>query len=400
MIIGRNLLKSLGAIISFRKDEIICINAKRCKVKMIKVSEWAQLSEITALDFLNGGIPLPDEFQRMFPGKDLREIAEVLEGIPPDRDIKPVRLPFKEGHEDMIVNTPPRARPSLDWDRIEAQVKDWLAHGKVEKSSSPFNTPHVIAPKPYKFPLRKIDELIEELALKKYKSGIDQDQAYTQIPVDKRDRGKLAFSTRNGKYHFCCLPYGLVISGDLYCQRKHTVLTHDGADVLLWLYIWTYVDDDSVGTDTVICHIFILCVIFDRFLIFGFTIRIAKCKWLVLELKYGGHMVGYRCIKPNRSFLQQVAWMLRRCEPEYVELASRISSAFRKPNDRRPFKEVWTKDLSEVFHYLKTLCKKELLNVSFDPKCRETYLYFDWSKHAIGGVLVQREEIVRVWGRT
>lgn len=471
VILGRNLLKALGAIINFNTDRITCVKANRCRLSMIPVDEWSEVSNITGEDFLSDKVPLPAEFQKLFPGKSLREIAEVLEGIPVENDltveegqniiarllaneykeitvprktptpyIKPVTLPFRDGLEDVIVNIPPRTRPSLDWDRIESQVKDWLDHGKVEKSSSKFNTPHVVASKPTPpffrlaqdfrrinellkpmgFPLRKVDELIEEIALKKYKSGLDQDQAYTQIPVDKKDRPKLAFSTRKGKYHFCVVPYGLSISGDLYCERKATALQWDGADVLMWVYIWSYVDDDAVGTDTIVCHIFILCVIFDRFVMFGFTLRVPKCNWLVEVLKYGGHMVGYEVIKPNpkkteklrnlqtpkslkelRSFLQQVSWILRRYEPEYVEHAAKLSSSFRKPNDRKKFDVVWREcNLQDAYDRLKSLCTNKLANVSFDPSCRDTYLYFDWSKLAIAGVLVQRDQIVRVWGRS
>uniref|UniRef100_A0A7S4DTU1 Reverse transcriptase RNase H-like domain-containing protein n=1 Tax=Lotharella globosa TaxID=91324 RepID=A0A7S4DTU1_9EUKA len=206
----------------------------------------------------------------------------------------------------------------------------------------------------------------------------------------------------------------------MHCQRKADVLQWDGADVLMWVYIWTCVDDDACGTDTVIAHIFVLCVVFDRFLMFGFTLRIAKCNFLVPELKHGGHIVGCRHVKPNpkkaektssipepktlkelRSFLQQAAWILRRYAPEYADASSTLSSAHRKPNDRRPFRKVWEElNLSKHFERMKKMCEKEMINVSFDPDCTDTQLCFDWSKVAIAGVLVQRGQIVRVWGRS
>ena len=281
-------------------------------------------------------IPLPSKIRDMFPDKSLREIADILDNIPAEMDLtvgqgraiiqkllkttckditcprkeptphlKPARMHFKKGYEDVVVNTPPRRKPSEDWAKVEEQVAEWLKAGKVEKSSSPFNTPHVIAKKatppyyrlaqdfrrlnrvlePVKFPLRRLDEMTEETSNKRYKSGLDQDQAYTQIPIDKRDRPKTAFSTRNGKYHFCVMPYGLVTSGDVYCQYKHDVFSHDGGDSLLWHYIWSYVDDDAVGTNSIINHIFILTCVFERLLKFGMTLRIAKLSvlgWLIV----------------------------------------------------------------------------------------------------------------------
>ena len=101
----------------------------------------------------------------------------------PSDETPPVRSPFKDGLEECTANIPPRTRPSSEWEKVEEQVDGWLKAGEVEKSTSPFNAPHVVAPKatpphhrlaqdfrrinellkPCKHPSRKIDELIEEL---------------------------------------------------------------------------------------------------------------------------------------------------------------------------------------------------------------------------------------------
>ena len=351
LIIGFDLMERLGAIINLFSKRITLMKLDKVRLDLIATDDWGSVSRITSTDFLDSDfIPLPDDYKKAFPGKNLREIARHLESIPPEKDlsmeqgrkiidnllsneykritiplqtpseaIKPIPIEFKKGYEDVIVNVPPRSRPSLEWDQIETSVKSWYEAGKVEKSNSPFNAPHVVAPKatkpfyriaqdyrrlnrvikPMKFPLRKLEELTEELSAKRYKSTIDQDQAYTQVPISKPDRPKTAFSTRSGKFHFVCFPYGLVISGDAYCQTKSNVLNHGEGYLLMWIYIWTNVDDDAVGTDTVVCHIFILVCIFDRFLIFGMTIRMRKCNWLQYEVRYGGYIVGHGWIKPD-----------------------------------------------------------------------------------------------------
>ena len=400
----------------------------------------------------------------------MREIAEELDSIPPAQDltiehgrkivanllaneykeigvprktptpyIKPGKIKFKAGYEDVIINVPPRSRPTLEHEQIEEQVRQWAAAGKVEKSNSPFNAPVVVAPKatppfyriaidyrrvneisePFKHPMRKLDDMAEEISRKRIKSTMDNDQAYTQIPIWKPHRGRTAFTSRGSKWHFVCFPYGLMISGDVFNDRKSKVLMHKGADVLLWLWVWTYVDDDCIGTDSVIAHIFIVVVIFDRLLIFGVTLRVPKCRWLVLEIKYGGYIIGYHTIRPNpkkaiaiqvfktpknmkelRNFLGVCSWTIRRFYPAYADMASQLTTAFRKPNDRRKFETVWSEfQLQKPFQELKKAAATDLVNATFDPKAKDTTLYFDWSRWAICAVLLQKGKIVRVHGK-
>lgn len=55
----------------------------------------------------------------------------------------------------------------------------------------------------------------------------------------------------------------------------------DGASTLLWHFLWYYIDDDAVGSDTVVCHIFVMQVVFIRFLRYGLRIRLAKCEFIM-----------------------------------------------------------------------------------------------------------------------
>ena len=471
VILGWDLLDQLGAIISLPTKKIMLKHLGKIKLNMITVSEWSTCSRITSLDFLRGEVPLPSQIQKSFPGKSLLEIAEILDRLPAEDDltveqgrkiindllsneykiitkprstptpyVEPGRIDPKEGYEDVVVNVPPRSHPSLHWDAIHATIEKWLKTGKMEKSSSPFNSPFVVAPKktapffriaidyrrlnsitkPYKFPLRRLDEMCEELSAKRYKSTIDMDQAYTQIPIFKPHRMRTAVTTRKfGKVHFVCFPYGLVISGDIFCERKHKAFSYRGGDVLLWRFVWTYVDDDACGTNSVICHIFIICVVFDRFVVFGFAIQPPKCKFLETVVKYGGYLVGHREVRPNpkkvlaiqvfetpknmkqlRNFLGICSWTIRRFHPAYAEHASRITTAFRKPNDKKKFSAVWEEQkLMVPFQKLKDAATLDLSNSTFDPDADDTRLYFDWSRWAICCVLMQNAAIVRVYGK-
>ena len=169
-------MRQLRILIDFVTDRIHVLAAKT-KLPMISVDEWSHVSNITAADF-EGKMPVPDYWQKLFPNKDLRSIADELDSLPPRFDlsiekgkqiieellkshykiitepadrpsekISPAPIEFKEGYENVVVNMPPPSRPPADWEKIEWQVKQWLEAGKVEKSNSPFNSRVVLAPK-------------------------------------------------------------------------------------------------------------------------------------------------------------------------------------------------------------------------------------------------------------
>ena len=469
LIFGEALLRRMKVIINFVTNHIHVLKAKT-KLPMIAADEWSLVSRITAADF-EGDAAVPKRWQKLFPKKNLREIAEELDEMSagedlsvergkqlikrmleceykaitvpakrPSEKISPAPIEFKDGYQDVVVNAPPTHRSAEDWEKVEWQVAQWLKAGKVQKSNSPFNSRIVLAKKktaPFfrtaidyrrvnnlckqrKFILRPTREQAEEISSKKFYSTLDEDQAYTQIRIIKKDRRKTAFSTRFGKYEFVCFPYGLMISGDVFNQKKMEIFSYEGGDLLLWRYVWTYVDDDCVGTMTVICHLFVLSSVFERFLTHMLTLKIEKCEFLTTKVKWGGHIITHGKIendpakglaikhiptptnlKELRRFLGMCSWHLRDFDPEYVRLSSVMTTAYRKPNDAKPFGKVWTEmKLQKVFEKIKVHAAKVLVNNTFDPECKDTHLYFDWSRQAICAVLVQHGKIVRVTGRT
>ena len=60
-----------------------------------------------------------------------------------------------------------------------------------------------------RYPMPRIDELLEKLGKAKYISHIDLTKGYYQVPLAKHDREKTAFIAPMGKYHFKRMPFGL-----------------------------------------------------------------------------------------------------------------------------------------------------------------------------------------------
>ncbi|CAF3392624.1 unnamed protein product [Rotaria socialis] len=59
------------------------------------------------------------------------------------------------------------------------------------------------------FPLPRIDDIYDQLTTATYFTKFDFKAGYFQVPLDKADRPKTAFSTRDGHFQFKVLPQGL-----------------------------------------------------------------------------------------------------------------------------------------------------------------------------------------------
>jgi Reverse transcriptase (RNA-dependent DNA polymerase) len=109
--------------------------------------------------------------------------------------------------------------PGAQKTKIEKQVKVMLDGKIIEKSVSPYNSPLLVVPKKGgasrvvvdfrnvnkkvmadKFPLPRIDEILDQFGRAKYFSVLDLKSGFHQIEIEKKSREITAFSTNSGHF--------------------------------------------------------------------------------------------------------------------------------------------------------------------------------------------------------
>ncbi|CDJ28247.1 OSJNBb0049I21.6 protein, related [Eimeria mitis] len=171
-----------------------------------------------------------------------------------------------------------RRPPQLE-EEIERQADELLKKGKVQPSTSAFGHNPVLAKKTdgrwrmcvdfkpinkitekQKFPMPRVDEILDRLQGSAVYSAFDFAEAFLQIPIHPKDRHKTAFHTRTRKLDYTCMPFGVVNApAKLYRQINHDFLEPIAEG---WMVI--YMDDVLVFSRNVQEHLQHLRLVFSE----------------------------------------------------------------------------------------------------------------------------------------
>ena len=134
-----------------------------------------------------------------------------------------------------MITTPYR-HPKAYWDEIEWAIQELLALEHIRLSMSPFASSVVLVKKKdgtlrmcidyralnkktlkNRYPIPRIDELMDELRGAKFFSKIDLRSGYHQICVREQDIPKTAFRCHYGHFEFLVMPFEI---GRASCRER------------------------------------------------------------------------------------------------------------------------------------------------------------------------------------
>ena len=264
------------------------------------------------------------------PSADSSPVADVLSEFP---DVFPADLPsIHELPERSVVHridlepgSAPPSRPIFrmsqrEFDELKTQLDDMLAKGYIRPSVSPFGAPVIFVPKPdgslrlcidyralnkvtikNRYPLPRIDDLLDQLHGAAVFSKIDLRTGYYQIKMAEADMHKTAFRTRYGHYEYCVMPMGLTNAPATF-QR----LMNDIFRPYLDKFVLVYLDDILIYSKNLETHKEHLRIVLTALRQHKLYAKKSKCAFALPSIEFLGYIVSKDGISGNPSKVQAV----------------------------------------------------------------------------------------------
>jgi len=143
-----------------------------------------------------------------------------------------------------------------------------------------------------KYPLPRIDMLLDSFAGAKYYSSLDLQSGYHQIRIPDEDVQKTAFRTPFGHYQFKVLSFGLTNAPATFQAAMNDVFRP-----YLHKFVVVYIDDILIYSKTHSEHVQHLRTVLALLKANEFQCKLSKCEFEQPEVKFLGHIVGSEGIK-------------------------------------------------------------------------------------------------------
>ena len=277
-------------------------------------SMLSYLQTFTAID--NGGLPvlfnlratdaaeetqspsLSDATQRI-----LREYHSVFEDLPPG--LPPTRgcsFTINTGDAPPVCGRAYRLTPK-EKEQAETQIKDYLAKGWIRPSKSPYGAAILFVQKKDgslrmcvdyrglnrvtvkdKYPLPRIDDLVDKLYGATVFTSLDLQSGYHQIRIAEKDVHKTAFITPEGLYEYRVLPFGLCNAPSAFQRQMNSMFGH-------LPFAAVYLDDILVFSKTQEEHESHLRQVLSVLKENSFYAKLSKCSFYQTSTKFLGFVI-------------------------------------------------------------------------------------------------------------
>ena len=228
----------------------------------------------------------PDEEEEVTPSAGTsdpaatapRAIQEIIQQFadvfPP---VLPPGLPLSRG-VDHETELEAGARPPVgctykmsypELDELRRQLDELLANGHIRPSKSPYGAPVLFVRKgdgtlrlctdyralnnitlKNRFPLPRVEELLDRLAGARYFTKIDLRSGYYQVRIATADVPKTAFRTRYGHFGYLVMPFGLTNAPATFMSLMHRLF-----NPYLDTFVVIFIDDILVYSKTLQDHV-------------------------------------------------------------------------------------------------------------------------------------------------
>ena len=344
----------------------------------------------------------------------LAEFKDVLQGLPNG-------LPPERAVDHKIELEPGAAPPNrpiyrmgdVELAELTKQLTALQDQGFIQPSTSPYGSPILFVKKKdgtqrlcvdyrmlnkftikNRYPLPRIDDLLDQLRRAQWFTKIDLQQGYHQIRVHPPDVHKTAFRTRYGHYEYKVLPFGL-------CNAPATFqrLMNDIFRPYLDKFAIVYLDDILIYSMSAAEHRRHVRAVLTLLRENGLFAKQTKCEFGLQSMPFLGHIVGASGIQmdpdkiraiqdwPTLTTVRHVRQFLglagyyRRFVRDFAKLSAPLTELQKQDVPWR-----WESAEQAAFQAIKDAITSAPVLAPFDPEMPVT-VHTDASDSAIGAVL-------------
>ena len=145
-----------------------------------------------------------------------------------------------------------------------------------------------------RYPLPRIDDLLDRLGKAKHFSTLDLASGYHQIAVKEQDIPKTVFRMQRGQFEFLVMPFGVANAPPTF-QRMMNSLFKDELDA----FVLVYLDDILVFLQTLEDHIRHIRIALQKMKDAQFFARLHKCSFFQEKVEYLGFDVSRNGIQTS-----------------------------------------------------------------------------------------------------
>jgi hypothetical protein len=252
-----------------------------------------------------------------------------------------------------------------------------------------------------KYPLPRIDDLLDQLKDTKFFSKIDLRSGYHQMKIRPDDIPKTAFVTRYGQYEFTVVSFGLTNAPAYFMNMMNKVFMDE-----LDKFVVVFIDDILIYSATVEEHEQHLRVVLEKLRQNQLYAKFSKCDFWLEEVAFLGHVLTAEGVAVDPAKIEAVkeweqphnvtdihsflglAEYYRRFIENFSKIAKHMTNLLKKTNEFE-----WMPEYEHSFQTLKQ--KLTTTPVLALPNIQKDFVvYCDASRQGLGCVLMQSGRVI------